>query len=246
MWSFRTSAGSIRRLTSAAAALTFFVVAADPGRLPIQPAEAMIASRPVDPAIGFDNIDHLIFVVQENRSFDHYFGTFPGANGKILFDTNRDGNSEIYVMDADGSNPTNLTNNAAAAEFHATWSADGTKIAFVSTVPVITPTGMAITAAMPTIRRVPTIPLAIPPGMISPLATAVMVILAIPFVFKSIRSGGFGRSLFVGIMLGLAFFVFDKGFGLITQIFDIAPLLGAFLPTALFAGVGAYFITRVP
>jgi phospholipase C len=30
---------------------------------------------------GFDNIQHLIFVVQENRSFDHYFGTFPGADG---------------------------------------------------------------------------------------------------------------------------------------------------------------------
>src|SRR6266540_3901856 len=30
---------------------------------------------------GFDNLQHLIFVVQENRSFDHYFGTFPGANG---------------------------------------------------------------------------------------------------------------------------------------------------------------------
>jgi phospholipase C len=44
-------------------------------------AEASTAARPVDPAAGFDNIDHIIFVVQENRSFDHYFGTFPGANG---------------------------------------------------------------------------------------------------------------------------------------------------------------------
>ncbi|HEV8564157.1 MAG TPA: alkaline phosphatase family protein [Actinomycetota bacterium] len=26
-------------------------------------------------------LKHLIFVVQENRSFDHYFGTFPGADG---------------------------------------------------------------------------------------------------------------------------------------------------------------------
>lgn len=26
-------------------------------------------------------IQHVIFIVQENRSFDHYFGTFPGANG---------------------------------------------------------------------------------------------------------------------------------------------------------------------
>jgi len=30
---------------------------------------------------GFDNIEHLVFIVQENRSFDHYFGTFPGAEG---------------------------------------------------------------------------------------------------------------------------------------------------------------------
>ena len=26
-------------------------------------------------------LDHLIFIVQENRSFDHYFGTYPGADG---------------------------------------------------------------------------------------------------------------------------------------------------------------------
>ncbi|MEP7060198.1 MAG: alkaline phosphatase family protein [Actinomycetota bacterium] len=30
---------------------------------------------------GFEKLDHLIFIVQENRSFDHYFGTFPGADG---------------------------------------------------------------------------------------------------------------------------------------------------------------------
>jgi phospholipase C len=30
---------------------------------------------------GFEQIQHLIFIVQENRSFDHYFGTFPGADG---------------------------------------------------------------------------------------------------------------------------------------------------------------------
>ena len=30
---------------------------------------------------GFDNIQHVIVIVQENRSFDHYFGTFPGADG---------------------------------------------------------------------------------------------------------------------------------------------------------------------
>src|SRR5215218_6083340 len=27
------------------------------------------------------HLKHLVFIVQENRSFDHYFGTFPGAEG---------------------------------------------------------------------------------------------------------------------------------------------------------------------
>src|SRR5919204_438508 len=27
------------------------------------------------------HIEHVIFIVQENRSFDHYFGTYPGADG---------------------------------------------------------------------------------------------------------------------------------------------------------------------
>ena len=37
---------------------------------------------------GLDKLQHLVFIVQENRSFDHYFGTFPGAHG---FPTNAQG-----------------------------------------------------------------------------------------------------------------------------------------------------------
>ena len=32
-------------------------------------------------------IQHIVIIMQENRSFDHYFGTYPGANG-IPRDTN--------------------------------------------------------------------------------------------------------------------------------------------------------------
>jgi hypothetical protein len=56
---------------------------------------------------------------------------FPGTNGKIAFHSNRDGNSEIYVMDADGSRQTNLTNHTAFDILPA-WSPDGSKIVFVS------------------------------------------------------------------------------------------------------------------
>jgi phospholipase C len=44
---------------------------------------------------GFDNLKHLIFVVQENRSFDHYFGTFPGANGIPM----KDGKPAVCIPD---------------------------------------------------------------------------------------------------------------------------------------------------
>ena len=44
-------------------------------------ARAKAAPPGIDPTKGIENLQHVIFVVQENRSFDHYFGTFPGANG---------------------------------------------------------------------------------------------------------------------------------------------------------------------
>jgi Tol biopolymer transport system component len=54
-----------------------------------------------------------------------------GGEGKIAFISGRDGNNEIYVMNADGSGQTNLTNHPAY-ELGQAWSPDGCRIAFYS------------------------------------------------------------------------------------------------------------------
>src|SRR5688572_3557367 len=53
------------------------------------------------------------------------------AQEKIVFDSNRDGNDEIYVMNADGSNQVRLTNNAVA-DGNAAISPDGNKVVFAT------------------------------------------------------------------------------------------------------------------
>ena len=53
------------------------------------------------------------------------------AQARIAFDSNRDGNSGIYVMDTDGGNLQRLTNHPDG-DFHPSWSPDGKWIAFLS------------------------------------------------------------------------------------------------------------------
>ena len=53
------------------------------------------------------------------------------AGDQIVFVSDRDGNSEIYVMDVDGSNPVRLTNDPSA-DIEPSWSPDGRSIIFRS------------------------------------------------------------------------------------------------------------------
>src|SRR6266513_4881695 len=51
---------------------------------------------------------------------------------KLVYETNRDGNWELYLCNADGSNPVNLTNTKDIDELYPKPSPDGTKICFVA------------------------------------------------------------------------------------------------------------------
>jgi len=53
------------------------------------------------------------------------------VGGLIVFSSDQDGDFEIWVMNADGSNPRQLTDNAAM-DLSPSWSPDGSRIVFVS------------------------------------------------------------------------------------------------------------------
>ena len=81
--------------------------------------------------------------------------------------------------------------------------------------------------------------------IVSPLSTIVMVLLALPFLPKQTRTGSLGRSLLIGIMVGLGFYVANKSFGYFVQVYDISPILGASLPALLCLGIAIYLLRRV-
>jgi len=60
---------------------------------------------------------------------------------KIVYESNRDGNWELYLMDAEGSNPVNLTRTPNVDEMYPHASPDGRKICFVADEVYQTPQG---------------------------------------------------------------------------------------------------------
>jgi TolB protein len=60
---------------------------------------------------------------------------FPGANGKIAFESGRAGSLDIYTINADGGGEINLTGTPDVAEFRSAWAPDGGRVAFLRCSP---------------------------------------------------------------------------------------------------------------
>ena len=70
----RPTARSLLFVTVLAVVAAVFGVSCGAGASPSQPA-------PTVSEAGIHKIKHIVIIMQENRSFDSYFGTFPGADG---------------------------------------------------------------------------------------------------------------------------------------------------------------------
>lgn len=78
-----------------------------------------------------------------------------------------------------------------------------------------------------------------------PFATMVMMFLAVPFVFGSLRSVTIGLRMVFGMVLGGAFYLLNQFLGPVSLVYQVPPFLAASIPTALFIGIGIFLMRRV-
>lgn len=67
----------------------------------------------------------------KNSAGGDYYPKWSPDGSKVIFSSNMEGTLQVYVINADGSNQTRLTNNSSN-DFMPVWSPDGKKIVFAS------------------------------------------------------------------------------------------------------------------
>lgn len=80
--------------------------------------------------------------------------------------------------------------------------------------------------------------------VIFPAAVLVMMILALPFAYMQVRSGGVSLKIFAGIMLGLFFHLLNNLFAHLGAINTWPTLLSAITPSAMFLVLAAGMLWR--
>jgi lipopolysaccharide export system permease protein len=79
-----------------------------------------------------------------------------------------------------------------------------------------------------------------------PLNVLVLVLCAMPFAFGTLRSGGMGKRLFIGMLLAIGWYFMQQAMVNFGTVYGLSPLLANLLPAALLASAAwVYFRRRV-
>ena len=73
----------------------------------------------------------------------------------------------------------------------------------------------------------------------------IMPVLALAFVFGSLRTGGAGGRLMIGVVIGLAYYLASESLANSGQVFNLNPILVTWLPTAALAIVTVFALARI-
>jgi len=73
----------------------------------------------------------------------------------------------------------------------------------------------------------------------------VMCVLALPFVFGSLRTTGAGARMLIGVLIGLAYFLLSRMLADSAAVFNLSPFIVAWIPTLLLATVTFFALRRL-
>jgi len=80
--------------------------------------------------------------------------------------------------------------------------------------------------------------------IIYPIMPIIMIIFAVPFGFFQERSGGKFFKMFIGIIAGICYQIFNTMIRHLSLLYDWQPFLSALIPTLIFLSIGMYMIIR--
>lgn len=79
---------------------------------------------------------------------------------------------------------------------------------------------------------------------LQPLVTAVLVLMAISFIFGPLRSVTLGQRLFTGVVVGFSFRIVQDLLGPASMVFGFAPLVAVLVPAAICALIGLWLLRK--
>lgn len=77
-----------------------------------------------------------------------------------------------------------------------------------------------------------------------PLAMAAMILIAVPFVFGSLRSQGAGQRMMIGTIIGIVFSLVQQITSHVGLLLNLSPSLTATVPSGLLMALGLYLFRR--
>jgi len=80
--------------------------------------------------------------------------------------------------------------------------------------------------------------------LMQPLTVAVMLLVALSFIFGPLRSVSMGARIMMGVFTGILFFISNEVLGSLSLVYQLPPMLGAMMPSMLFVGLAWYFISK--
>lgn len=82
--------------------------------------------------------------------------------------------------------------------------------------------------------------------IVQPITVAVMLLVALSFIFGPLQSVSMGARIMMGVATGILFYVSNEVMGSMSLVYQLPPVLGAVMPSIIFVCIALYLMQKKP